>query len=233
MLGPWSSVKSASAPIPTSTWSRPSARTAASSSASSAISDARKTSNAVATSTGSSAPPPAWHSGRSSSPPSTRPASPASAACASARRCCSSACGATPSAARFSMSCSPIATSRFPSNAPSSSPFCTGSWSQAPIAPASSGATTTASTASVNCSCITSTGPWPGSARNYRRRSRLIARWCLVASKISSRSDCLRAGATSSLTCRWCSWTPPRCISRARAALNSASVATPRTIGRT
>ena len=34
--------------------------------------------------------------------------------CASARRCCSSACGATPSAARFSMSCSPIATSRSP-----------------------------------------------------------------------------------------------------------------------
>ncbi len=29
------------------------------------------------------------------------------------------------------MSCSPIATSRFPSNAPSSSPFCTGSWSPA------------------------------------------------------------------------------------------------------
>ena len=42
----------------------------------------------------------------------------------------------------------------------------------------------------MNCSSIISTVPWPGSARNCPRQSRLIA---LVPGcvKISSRSDCL------------------------------------------
>ena len=57
----------------------------------------------------------------------------------------------------------------------------------------------------------------------------LVAR----SSRISSRSACSRAGATCSPTCRSCSWTPPRCISRARAEPSSASAAIPRIIGYT
>ena len=43
-----------------------------------------------------------------------------------------------------------------------------------------------------------------------------------AASRTSSRSGCSRAGATCSASCRWCSWTPPRCTSRAGAARRSA-----------
>ena len=72
--------------------------------------------------------------------PSTRPASPASAACASARRCCSSACGATPSAAPVLHEAARRSRLRVSRRTRlSSSPFCTGSWSPAPIAPAGGG----------------------------------------------------------------------------------------------
>src|SRR3954471_2873484 len=77
-----------------------------------------------------------------------------------------------------------------------------------------------------------SMGARHGSARGCRTRSRPAAPWRPAASKTWSRSGCSPTGATCSPICRSCSWTPPRCISRAKAVLSSARAATPRTIGR-
>src|SRR5271154_3807658 len=71
---------------------------------------------------------------------------------------------------------------------------------------------------------------WPGWARNYRRRSRTVAR-CFrrAASRTWWRSGCSRIGATCSRGSTWCSWTPRASTSRAPAARRWASTATART----
>ena len=62
---------------------------------------------------------------------------------------------------------------------------------------------------------------WLGEELPETRAGR-CTRWRRAASRTSSRSSCLRAGATCSASSRWCSWTPRRCTSRAAAATRSA-----------
>jgi hypothetical protein len=65
----------------------------------------------------------------------------------------------------------------------------------------------------------------PASSRRRRRLPR-------ARSRTWSRRGCSRADATSSPSCRWCSWTPPRSPSPAQVARPWASAATRRIIGR-
>src|SRR3954469_7730582 len=67
---------------------------------------------------------------------------------------------------------------------------------------------TTMSAEPSGCTCTTSTAPWPGSARNCRRASKPTARWRRVASRISLRGGCSRAGAPWLATPRCVSWGP-------------------------
>ena len=93
-----SSAKSTSTATPTSTWSRPSARTAAPSSASSRTSAARTPSSPPAASNASPARWPATPSGRWSCPNSPPATLINSLASASAGPCCSAGCGSRPAA---------------------------------------------------------------------------------------------------------------------------------------
>ena len=170
MLDACSSEKSASAPTPMSTSSKPSVRTARSSNASSAILVARKTSSVAATSTVWRAPPPVWPSARWCFPSSTK-ARRRQLACTRIgppllfeRLWRDTQCGEVlQRAARRSRLRVSGRARRLPYRPPSADGVRLRPRLRAMAR------RTIASTAPTACSCITSTAPWPGSARNCRR----------------------------------------------------------------